>query len=260
MQADKKRFFPTNFPTLWQKIAGRAQYSAQLLLGNCCVVCAQDTTWLAEQSPLCQQCLQQLQRELPNPDDVCTNCGVMMTGESLVGRCRACVAKPPAYQYLHAIGQYDGILADLITRAKIAKQVGAVVALLSLTRHYSEALSAYPDYTLLAMPTPRWRLLQRGFNLPELLAKALAQQHYLPQVSNTAVTLPWYVAKQAKLTRHQRQKNRHLYQINHKLPKKIIIIDDIVTTGATVGELAQVLCQNGVESVAVWAISRAQLQ
>lgn len=72
------------------------------------------------------------------------------------------------------------------------------------------------------------------------------------------IKLPFFVRKQALLSKQQRQKNRHFYQINHSLPPKILIIDDILTTGETLHELAKKLRQNGAESVVAYTISRGQ--
>ncbi len=96
-----------------------------------------------------------------------------------------------AYESLHYIGAYDDILSTLIIRAKVGKQLSAVIALQSLVDEFigkpdTDNLNTdnlnngyrwaehFADYHLLPMPIPRSRLMQRGFNLPLLLAKRLS--------------------------------------------------------------------------------------
>ncbi len=188
-----------------------------------------------------------------------------MVTQTAMQYCRACLSQPPPFEQLYFIGTYHQALADMVIAAKIARQTSALAALQTLV-YYEIAINRqdwqqrYAGYKILPVPTPKSRLIQRGFNLPRIIAQLFADEMGLPIIGSHMVTLPWYQPKQAKMNRLQRQKNRHNYQIHHKLGKKILIIDDIVTTGNTVRELAVKLQQNHVETVAVWAIARGQSQ
>ncbi len=247
---------------MWHKIS----QSLQLLSQSHCVICE-----VVGQGVLCDRCRQEA---IGKPKHTCRICGQVLIGNSTDSRCRQCIQSPPAYESLHYIGAYEDVLSMLIIRAKVAKQLSAVIALQSLVDDFINAPTDSPnidglnrtfrweqkfaDYHLLPMPIPRSRLMQRGFNLPLLLAKRLSLgcQFYLPIVPQHYVTLPFFMQKQAKLNRKQRLKNQHHYQICHKLPKKIIIVDDVVTTGATVGQLAKVLRGQGVKRLSVWSMAR----
>ncbi len=237
---------------MWQRIS----QSLQLLLQSRCVICE-----VVGQGVLCDAC----RHSIDKPKLACRICGQVVIGHSGDNRCRQCIETPPAYESLHYIGAYDEILAPLIIRAKVGKQLSSVIALQSLVDDFIEDKGCqwrekFADYYLLPMPIPRSRLMQRGFNLPLLFAKRLSVQSHLPIIPQHHITLPFFVQKQAKLNRKQRLKNQHYYQINHKLsgklPKKIIIVDDVVTTGTTVGQLAKKLRGQGVENISVWSMAR----
>lgn len=223
------------------------------LLVNQCVVCQKQTTREQSMVLICESCLSQLEK----PKLSCQVCAEPLSAAVQNQRCKDCINKPLAFDCVSYVAAYDGWLAAMIIAAKVSKQVNAIAALRYLLRvKHDEFIIPSDNTVLLPMPSPKSRLMSRGFNLPALMAKQLAQQHQLSILPPTAVTLPFYVPKQAKLSRQQRQKNRHNYQINTQLPSNIIIIDDIITTGSTVGELARKLKSESVKSVAVWSIAK----
>lgn len=236
---------------MWQKIFPTFSQSFRLLSQSPCVIC--DNTG---QGVLCKTCRQTIKK----PKYSCRVCGQLLIGQSTDNRCRECIKSPPAYESLHYIGTYDEVLSTLIIRAKVGKQLSAVIALQLLvddfTDNHKQWGQTFADYHLLPMPIPRSRLMQRGFNLPLLLAKRLSVQLNLPIIPQHSITLPFFVDKQAKLNRQQRQKNEHIYRINHQLPKKMLMIDDVVTTGTTIGQLAKRLRREKVTKLSVWAVAR----
>lgn len=216
------------------------------LLAGRCVVCER----LAN-TPVCRICLM----SISIADYRCGVCAEKVPKH--VGKCKNCIEKPPAFDKVSIIGSYQDSLAELIIAAKIAKQVHAIAALQYIVQTMGNDFTAPQKNTaLLPMPSPKSCWLTRGFNLPTLLAKQWAKQYQLSVLPPTAVSLPFFVPKQAKLSRQQRQKNHHYYQINTQLPENIVIIDDIITTGSTVNELAKSIREKGVKTVDVWAIAK----
>ena len=250
MTTDRKSFFSTYLQQITDSVRYRAYTSMQAAMGLECVVCGR-----VDQPQICQSC----RDKITILDNICQICGLQMVGKTINNLCQSCIVKPPSYEKIHYIGAYENILSDLIIHAKLGKRLSAVNALMSLAENHSGALIKYKDYSLLTMPTSRWRLIQRGFNLPAMITKTLSKKHHLTVIPAIAVTLPFYTKKQAKLNRQQRQKNPHFYQINQKIPQKIIIVEDIVTSAATVSELAKTLRMNGAKSIVVWALARSHL-
>lgn len=232
---------------------GRLHTTFRQLSGQCCLLCK------TPGDSLCGRCLHAIDR----PPHCCRRCGLALPQPTETQCCGKCLLDPPEFASLDFIGSYHKQLADMLVAAKIGRQVQAIAALKTLIRHdISQNMHSYrrryADFALLAVPTPKLRLLRRGFNLPRWAAKILATELGLQLLPSSCVKLPWYAPKQAKMSRQQRQKNRHKYQICDKIAKKVVIVDDIVTTGNTVGELATKLRRKGCEKLAVWAIARTQ--
>ncbi|PIE42386.1 MAG: hypothetical protein CSA47_00780 [Gammaproteobacteria bacterium] len=224
----------------------RLQPAVRQLLSQRCAVCQKNNKTI-----ICRSCLHRIEK----PRHGCLTCGHDMPSETRHRCCRACTARPPIHQRLMYRGKYQGPLAELIRAAKINKRVDAIEALCYLAAS-DNVFTDYLDYTLLPMPIPTSRLMRRGFNLPALLANAIHSSYPLPILPSTVVTLPFFVRKQAKLSRVKRQQNCHHYQINDSLPTKLMIVDDIFTTGQSVAELAGALSEKGVKSLAVYTVAR----
>lgn len=115
------------------------------------------------------------------------------------------------------------------------------------------------DMPELIVPVPmhRVRLRQRGYNQALELARELSKRLGIP--------LDWrscrrqrHTVAQTSLQGKERRKNlRGAFALQGKLPSHVAIVDDVVTTGATVQEFALTLRRAGVETVEVWACARA---
>lgn len=228
---------------------------------SACVVCHNSAI-----TPLCKTCLAEiLQVEL-----ACQQCGKQLFAKNEHLRCLDCIQSPPAFDAVYSMGTYDGVLKELILTAKIKRQATAVAALYYLIDKYSNKYPTPDTATYLqVMPTPKSRLIQRGFNLPQLLANRLIKNKADPQlIPIHSVKLPFFTHKQAAMNLTERQHYHHPFKLkkqvllnkNTKISKNFIIFDDILTTGISAHQLAYLLKANGAKTVTVWAIARAQLK
>lgn len=116
------------------------------------------------------------------------------------------------------------------------------------------------DYVL-PMPISPERRLMRGFNQCDELAQALAQHYHLPILPHTALSRQ-HKAAQSTLNRAERLQNiQNSFQVQPPfhtmiLGKRILLIDDICTTGATLNELSGCLKKAGASDVAMWVAAR----
>lgn len=250
MVADKKHFTQYFLKSVVSATGQRVRQSLLALAGQHCVICQSPDTLL------CQSC----QNRIKKPQYRCDICGCALSAETTLRQCLACQRQPPAYKHVDYLGVYDGVLAQLIIRAKIYRQVSAIAAIRGLLEHYllNNQLDLW-GYSVLAMPTPKSRLLQRGFNLPSLIARQLSRHYQLPLMPLSAVTLPFYLHKQTTLNRRGRQQNQHHYRIHMPVNSQILIVDDIMTTGETVNQLATQLQMAGAKNIAVWVLARGQM-
>lgn len=110
---------------------------------------------------------------------------------------------------------------------------------------------------LVAVPLHRWRHITRGFNQAAELCKELAKRTGLPVLDSVARVRP--TKSQSGLSSAMRKKNlRGAFAINGKpVPRYPLVIDDVITTGATCEQLARALRSAGVERVGVLTVARA---
>ncbi|MGD2118806.1 MAG: phosphoribosyltransferase family protein [Chromatiales bacterium] len=113
-----------------------------------------------------------------------------------------------------------------------------------------------PD-RLIPVPLHRRRLRQRGFNQAQLLATAIGRQIGIA-VDHQLVQRIRHTPAQHELSGKQRRRNlRGAFELTADCKGlSLAIVDDVVTTGSTVNELARVLKQAGANSVQAWAIAR----
>jgi len=117
-----------------------------------------------------------------------------------------------------------------------------------------------PD-CILPVSLHKSRLRQRGFNQSIEISRVLAKNLVIP-IEHAAVVRQRSTEAQSGLNAKQRQKNiKGAFSVVGTLNyKHVLIVDDVMTTGATVNELAKVLKKNKVERVGVLSIARAPLK
>lgn len=200
---------------------------------------------------LCASC----SRELPLWSATgCPRCGEQAAPGQL---CGACLAHPPAFDHTIAAFRYAFPLDRLVQSFKFN-------ANLALADLFASALAGAagcvrPD-TLIALPLARKRLAERGFNQSALLAERVARRldidyaaHGLLKVRDTP--------PQAGLNRRARLKNvRGAFASEASLAgKHVALVDDVMTTGATLSEAARTLKLAGAATVSAWVVARATL-
>lgn len=204
---------------------------------------------------LCPGCLQQL----PFNHQSCQICALPLTGtEGLV--CGACLRRPPHFQQAVCTFRYEYPLAQLVRSLKYGGRlaVARVVADL-MAEHLQTQLSdnAPPD-CLVPVPLHAMRFCHRGYNQVIEVGRLLSRRLNVPLrtdvVERTRATL-----EQAGQSRRKRRLNvRGAFRVcMESPPARIALLDDVITTGSTVNELARVLTRAGVEHVQVWGIARA---
>ncbi|MCH7759092.1 ComF family protein [Patescibacteria group bacterium] len=118
---------------------------------------------------------------------------------------------------------------------------------------------AKDNFVLVPIPLTKHKLASRGFNQAELIAQELSQEFKWPLAKILKKTKD--NQSQTKLTPKQRKINvKNVFKIKtgwkNKCPKNIILVDDIITTGATLKEAARILRQSGVKKI--WAMVLAK--
>ncbi len=211
---------------------------------------------LAGNSPACPCCAAPLPNTVPLP-----NTESLAMHAALCGHCQV---NPPAFQRTIAPHLYTEPLSTAIKTMKFKGDLSLLAALAHLLAGNVARELAHrprPDY-LLPMPLHWWRHWRRGFNQAELLAQALCR-HPLLSPYNLQVAGHWCrrtraTRPQAGLGADQRAVNlRNSMQCTSTLSGlHLVIVDDVMTTGASANALARVLLAAGAAQVDVWCCAR----
>jgi len=222
-----------------------------LLFPSRCVLCGDPG---AQNLDLCHGCL----AELPRNSHSCHTCALPLPAESSEWQCGACQKKAPAYDHTVAPLHYRYPVDHLLTQLKFQqKLVHARLLGTLMTRWLTQP--ALPEL-LVPVPLHSARLRERGYNQALELARPIARELELP-IDTRICQRANATAAQSGLNLEQRRTNmRNAFVVTGNLrAKHIAIIDDIVTTGHTVNEMARILRRAGAERIDIWACARASL-
>ena len=215
----------------------------QLMPAQPCVLCgalSRDGVW-------CQACDADLPRLGTSHCPVCA----LPTHDGAT--CGRCLQHPPAFNRTVAAYAYAFPLDKLIQAVKFSEQL---VLVEQLAAALAQRIDQRPD-ALVAMPLHPLRLRERGFNQSLLLARSLGKRLNIPLLTDvcerTRNTTP-----QSSLRWQERGKNmRKAFTCTADLSgKHIAVVDDVMTTGASIEELARTLRQAGAKEVSAWVVAR----
>ncbi|MBU0725175.1 MAG: ComF family protein [Alphaproteobacteria bacterium] len=225
------------------------------LLPPLCLACREPVD---RQGTLCAECWTRI--DFIGPPH-CACCGLPfsfeMTEQSL---CAACVASPPPYGRLRAAMRYGDVGRKLILGYKHGDQLHMTPALAGWLERAGAELLAEAEI-IVPVPLHRWRLLRRRYNQAALLALALGRRRGLP-VAVDALARMRNTRSQGGLRRRQRLRNlagaMAVPPLKRSLlaGKHVLLVDDVVTTGATIAACARALRAAGAVQVDVIALAR----
>jgi ComF family protein len=210
----------------------------------------------------CRDCLAAV---TPVEPPFCLCCGVMFKGRAGPDHlCGRCLEKAPPFHMARAAFAYDRSLVDVIHcfkyrgKTRLARPLG-----IFLWRTFCRYWRDEPVDLILPVPLHRQRLRGRGFNQSELLLrewKEHAHAAMVPPLAAGVLVRARTAVSQAGLSRRERESNiRGVFAVRH--PQKVrgrhvLLVDDVITTGATAGECARELLSNGAARVDVLALAR----
>ncbi len=198
---------------------------------------------------LCMAC----QAALPRLGYACARCAHPLPESGL---CGTCLRHPPIQHKTCSVFCYQPPVDRLIIDLKFHQRLHLIPF---FARHLAYQVASSPrPACLIPIPLHPRRLRARGFNQAHELAHALSRllsipvcSHYLSRTVNTS--------PQSSLPLKQRAKNvRQAFRLNQsEVPAHIALIDDVITTGQTVHEAAQLFHAAGCAHIEVWTIARA---
>ena len=215
-----------------------------LLLPRACLLCG-----ATAKGPVCDGCFAELPR-LAGP--ACPVCAEAMTTPAAA--CGHCLRTKPAFDATIAALRYGFPVDRLVQDLKFAHR-------LAIADFFARSLltGAHPSGTLI-MPVPlsKPHLRERGFNQALEIARPLARALGLA-IDTTSLIRPRATLPQSRLPWRARQANvRHAFACTRDLTgETVIVVDDVMTTGATLDAVARTLKNHGAARVCNWVATRA---
>lgn len=218
-----------------------------VLLPPACLLCAGRIA----RGPICHGC----EADLPWLHGCCVRCGlpVAAAGSAVCGAC------PPTFRALSGVAAalpYEYPVDRLISAAKFGRELPMARALGQLLALRMPAWPAPPD---LVVPVPlHWRRhAERGFNQAEEIGRGLCRARRW-KLADDLCRRPYPTRAQSGLSAAERQANLHRAFVARPLPVgcRVLIVDDVLTTGATAAAVAEALRAAGAGQVHLWTVAR----
>ena len=225
--------------------------AARLLWPARCLVCDAPG---ADGLDLCEAC----SAALPWNRCACARCAMPLPAGAWdpTSACGPCLRHPPPLAAVHAACVYAAPIDRLLPRFKFHNDLAAGRLLAQLM---AEAFAALPrPAALLPIPLHRARLRRRGYDQALELARPLARALDLPLLESTLVRAR-ATPPQSRLDARQRRRNlRGAFAVRTgtPLPAHVVLVDDVMTTGATLHAAAAALRRAGVARVDAWVCAR----
>lgn len=231
---------------------------ADLIFPPRCITCEE---LLGQHGPLpfCTTCMAGV-HFIESP--LCPRCGTpfpVAEGEDHL--CGDCLSTERPYAVARSVGRYEKTLLTAIHRFKYRGKTGIGDLLSGIMADFAEKTWDMKVFSrILPVPLHRRRLRERGFNQAMILARGLSRRFNIP-LDFTSLRRNLFTPPQVGLDRKQRLTNvQGAFTVTHPERidgRRLLLVDDVFTTGSTLNECARVLIQAKAEAVAVLTMARA---
>lgn len=192
---------------------------------------------------------------------LCTTCGSPFPHEMEQDMlCGACLQEPPSFTTARSALRYDDASSAMILKFKHADGTTLAPALSHFLAQTGHDMLAQAD-VIIPVPLHRWRLFKRRYNQAMLLANLVSRKSGIPVLPH-GLRRTRSTPSQGKKSRSERLENiKNAFSISEKhrdhiQSKRIVLVDDVHTSGATINECTRILLRNGAARVDVLTLAR----
>lgn len=211
---------------------------------------------------LCKNC----KKEIPYVNNShCIRCGASL-GPHVISTakegCPSCKGKYLPFNTLTSITHYEGVIQTLIHTFKYSRQKFLFTVLNDIVLAQEKLKEIVPNVDVVVPVPLHWlKKMRRGFNQSELLARGIQRCFSKPLSTNNLCRIK-NTSSQTQLSKSQRQRNiRNAFFVNDPKSfkgKKILLVDDVLTTGVTAMECSKKLKEAGARSVHLLILATAR--
>lgn len=248
--------------------------AADLLYPPQCVFCETELAeWPADDIALCSECRTKLG---PSQQPTCERCGAALdqtppreevhavtepADTTIAAGCRHCHGKKLAFATVISLSHYRDQLREAVLRLKLPSGEALAIAMAKrLAAERRQELATFNPQLIVPIPMHWTRRMSRGANSPELLVRGIAKSLGVSR-DERALVRTRRTERQTDLLPEQRAENiRGALRVaagRNFAGLHVLVVDDVLTTGATAHEAAKTLRRAGAEEVAVAVLARA---
>ena len=234
------------------------QTISQYLLPSACIVCERH-----QANSICSKCLEVLDAQALFNYECCRQCGIALKRSELKNQhCEQCKLTQPHFDATYCFDRYEGVLQNAIHQLKYHQRLVYAHGLASAWNEiYSGQLKHVNASYLLPVPLSTQKLSRRGFNQSWEIARRVNCGPNIKKLPNVLRRYHHEFQQVGSALTDRRLAIRNMFYLEeNSIPllrnKNLIIFDDVMTSGATLNEIARILKDNGVAHVINWVVLR----
>ncbi len=242
---------------MWGDIRQTLVSGLDLLLPPACLLCCQALRVDHNGFSLCDACMGNFH---PLGPAHCSLCAQPFPGQSPdIHLCSKCLRKPPLFSTVHTLGSYQGSIKKAVQHLKYRNQLTLAKPLgLLLAEKLDDMTGDNRPDLLIPVPLHRKRLRQRGYNQAVELARPVARKLRLPLTTKLLKRIRQTPPQQGLSAEERRQNIRNAFDLTNTIQgQKILLLDDVMTTGETIRECCRILHLGGAGEIQIAVFGRA---
>ena len=239
-----------------QTLSSIGRETARIVLHAACVVCEGELPWRARKASCCAACWSSLPQI---PATRCRYCAAPWSGNDPGYVCGSCLVTPPPVEWTEAWGCYRGSLEKVLHAFKFKRHDFFAAPLAELVESVIRERGDLDFDAVVPVPMHRAKLRRRGYNQAELLARALARRLRV-RCDTTLLAKTRDSSAQSRLARNERAANVHdAFRASPRAAsRRILLVDDVITTGETIRACARALTDAGAKRIAAAVVAKTE--
>ena len=241
---------------MFQTLSTLGRETARIVLHAACVVCEGELPWRARKASCCADCWASLPRISPTH---CRYCAASWSGDDPDFVCGSCMTSPLPVDWTEAWGSYRGSFEKVLQAFKFKRHDFFAAPLAELLEGALRDRGDLDFDAIVPVPMHRAKLRKRGYNQAELLARSLGKRIGI-RYERALLAKTRDLGAQSKLPRSERAANVHgaFLASPRAASRRILLVDDVITTGETIRACAQALLDAGAKSVAAAVVAKTE--
>jgi ComF family protein len=241
---------------MWTDFRRALSTGVDLLLPPACLLCGQLLPSGSDPQEFCTDCMTEIP---PLGRSHCSRCSQPFPASSSQHLCTTCLQRPASFSIVHAACSYQKRIKDAIHQLKYRNQVNLAQPLGKLLgKSLESAETTFNPDCIIPVPLHSSRLRERGYNQALEISRPLSRALRIPIDSQFLQRTLKTTPQQGSSATERKSNLRNAFTLTKSTSaRKVLLVDDVMTTGETVRECCRILRQGDIKEIQVAVIGRA---